>query len=336
MDRALSVSRIGKVNEDLGDNPHRFALASSFDDVNRFAEAARGWRLDFRQMDPGRFHAELTHIVTPGVMLSRCVLGRKMEQQGELPEGFRTFAIPAGDSLDLRWRGKQVESDCIMLFPAERELKSVSAPGFDMFVISISEGVLMASAGRRGLASVEEMFPPTDLIACTRASRQVLVRLAARLTEAGTIRPDLLHSWSYRSELEGALVETLLDTIISGRAAAGHPTARSRTRALNLAMEMIHARAHEPVTVAELERLSGVSGRTLRYAFAEEFGISPKQYLQIYRLNRVQRQLQHSQGNATTVAGEAKAWGFWHMGQFSRDYRRMFGELPSETLARGR
>ena len=65
-------------------------------------------------------------------------------------------------------------------------------------------------------------------------------------------------------------------------------------------------------------------------------GISPKQYLQIYRLNRVQRRLQHSQGNATTVAGEAKAWGFWHMGQFSRDYRRMFGELPSETLARGR
>jgi AraC family ethanolamine operon transcriptional activator len=27
-------------------------------------------------------------------------------------------------------------------------------------------------------------------------------------------------------------------------------------------------------------------------------------------------------------------WGFWHMGQFAADYRRQFGELPSETLTR--
>ena len=63
------------------------------------------------------------------------------------------------------------------------------------------------------------------------------------------------------------------------------------------------------------------------------FGVSPKQYLQIYRLNQVQRRLQHSRDSETTVAREAEAWGFWHMGQFSRDYRRMFGELPSQTLA---
>jgi AraC family ethanolamine operon transcriptional activator len=33
------------------------------------------------------------------------------------------------------------------------------------------------------------------------------------------------------------------------------------------------------------------------------------------------------------VAGD---WGFYHLGQFSRDYRRLFGESPSATLARHR
>jgi AraC family ethanolamine operon transcriptional activator len=28
----------------------------------------------------------------------------------------------------------------------------------------------------------------------------------------------------------------------------------------------------------------------------------------------------------------ANRWGFWHMSQFAADYRRFFGELPSETL----
>jgi AraC family ethanolamine operon transcriptional activator len=26
--------------------------------------------------------------------------------------------------------------------------------------------------------------------------------------------------------------------------------------------------------------------------------------------------------------------GFWHMGQFAADYRRIYGELPSDTLKR--
>ncbi|UCG61547.1 MAG: helix-turn-helix domain-containing protein [Candidatus Zixiibacteriota bacterium] len=37
----------------------------------------------------------------------------------------------------------------------------------------------------------------------------------------------------------------------------------------------------------------------------------------------------------TTIADVANHWGFWHMGQFSADYRRLFGELPLETLRRG-
>jgi len=36
------------------------------------------------------------------------------------------------------------------------------------------------------------------------------------------------------------------------------------------------------------------------------------------------------------VADVANRHGFWHMGQFAKDYRKTFGELPSETLKRSR
>ena len=37
----------------------------------------------------------------------------------------------------------------------------------------------------------------------------------------------------------------------------------------------------------------------------------------------------------TTVKEVATRWGFSHLGRFSRDYQRRFGEAPSETLSRG-
>jgi len=35
---------------------------------------------------------------------------------------------------------------------------------------------------------------------------------------------------------------------------------------------------------------------------------------------------------ATLFNQLANAWGIWHMGRFAADYRKLFGEVPSETL----
>ena len=73
----------------------------------------------------------------------------------------------------------------------------------------------------------------------------------------------------------------------------------------------------------------------MRYAFAEAFGVSPKSYLQSWWLNAVRRELLHGRAG-TVIADIANHQGFWHMGQFAADYRRMFGELPLATLKRER
>jgi len=50
-------------------------------------------------------------------------------------------------------------------------------------------------------------------------------------------------------------------------------------------------------------------------------------------MNGVRRDLQRADPSEK-IADVANRWGFWHMGQFAADYRRQFGELPSETLKR--
>ena len=55
-------------------------------------------------------------------------------------------------------------------------------------------------------------------------------------------------------------------------------------------------------------------------------------YLKRLRLNGVRRALQRAHKARTRIIDVATAWGFWHMGHFATDYRRMFGEAPSQTL----
>ena len=60
--------------------------------------------------------------------------------------------------------------------------------------------------------------------------------------------------------------------------------------------------------------------------------MSPKTYLTWNRFNRVRRELKKYKKGSVKISDIANAFGFWHMGQFAADYRRLFDELPSETL----
>ena len=97
---------------------------------------------------------------------------------------------------------------------------------------------------------------------------------------------------------------------------------------------MIRDLSDEPLTVQQICGAIGVSERTLQYAFQEQLGVTPKQYLQSVRLGGVRRDLRGSEPSIK-IADVANRWGFWHLGQFAADYCRQFGELPSENCRAG-
>jgi AraC family ethanolamine operon transcriptional activator len=88
----------------------------------------------------------------------------------------------------------------------------------------------------------------------------------------------------------------------------------------------------EPVSVAELSQLAGVSERTLRAAFHDVIGISPKRYALTQRLRAAHEALCTGSPDTTTVTDVAMAFGFFELGRFAGRYRHTFGEAPSQTL----
>jgi AraC family ethanolamine operon transcriptional activator len=107
----------------------------------------------------------------------------------------------------------------------------------------------------------------------------------------------------------------------------------SRRAAVRRVEEFLDVHEHELPSLAELCAIAGVGERALEYAFREQLGLPPSRYVRLRRLNRARRELSGSDPETTRVTDVAMRWGFWQLGRFATEYRRLFGEHPSETLA---
>lgn len=100
--------------------------------------------------------------------------------------------------------------------------------------------------------------------------------------------------------------------------------------AVRRVQEYVQNRFAEAITLADLCVVSGLKVRRLQMAFRTVVDMTPMQYVRSERLRRARALL--GQAGCLSVTWAATQSGFWHMAQFTQDYRRMFGELPSETL----
>lgn len=101
------------------------------------------------------------------------------------------------------------------------------------------------------------------------------------------------------------------------------------------AREQIDARAGEAVRLSALAEELGVSLRALEAGFLKRFGCTPSGYLHDSRLRLARSRLLEATAS-TTVTGVAVDCGFTNPGAFAGRYRKVFGELPSQTLKRVR
>jgi AraC family ethanolamine operon transcriptional activator len=314
--------------------PPSYVFHRNFHDIDELTEAARAWDLEFSQLDRGLFDGELAQIGNERINLSTARFNRHLFQKGVPPQGLRTFAIPADNAQQFLWRRKEISGEQVLAFPKGSELNAVSRPGFQVFTLSFSEDILAET-----IESLE-LSPSQNLLANN---------------EVGTLHPESLHS--IRQWLQGFFRDLVQDTIqgdssflqdileheLPGRLLKGlafqqafpPPSLPLREKALKRVEDYLEAFPTTPHTVRELCRVAQTSERTLEYAFLERFGVSPKTYLQAFRLNGVRKALRVADPALESVTALATRWGFWHMGQFAKDYKRLFAELPSETLKKG-
>jgi AraC-like DNA-binding protein len=108
-----------------------------------------------------------------------------------------------------------------------------------------------------------------------------------------------------------------------------------RGAVVQAAIDYLDDHLAEPVTMGSVAEAVHMSVRAVQQGFHEQLGMSPMTYLRERRLERAHEELMDATpADGVTVTAVAERWGFHHLGSFGAEYRKRWGESPSQTLRR--
>ena len=276
------------------------------------------WEIDFRQLDPGRLSTRITVRSGHAVSALNIAMNQRVHQRGVSPKGWMTFGIPSKGAVD-KWLAKDITDSAFLSFGDSDGFDGVSTAGFTGNVISFETQRLEKLADACGFhLNVDK---PDARRLSSKAGLAGMTQLERRVSHLLS-NSDAL--WS--QEAEETLMLAALSILTDNKVHFDKSQAYTRRRAVSRAIDHMLANLEDPISIEEICIESGASWRTLDRAFNEQFGQGPKSYYMRLRLNRVREDLLAASLNGT-ITDAANRHGFWHMGQFARDYRLFFGEL---------
>jgi AraC-like DNA-binding protein len=237
----------------------------------------------------------------------------------------RTLWIQAGSALVLR--GNVHRSSCCAWMSAKTKtpVRLLGQP------MGRNELMLAGPAAR-----IDLLVPAGAALSCLVVdSNEYFGRRTLRVCNADTRLARYLQTHDVRQdELDAGFDAEFLRASASARTVQLDRIARTQAiSAVATACQIGDKRFPAAITLSELERRCRVSQRTLEYGFQQVYGTTPMAFIRSQRLTRNRTELLRAAAR-TSISETARRCGFTHMGQYSRDYRRLFGETPSLTLAR--
>ena len=307
-------------------------IKSSFEDFEEFCQSIQGWGLDFKQMDRGRFCADLHQIKTPEVLISRVYFNRHLTQNGIQPPGMRTFGIMEEKATPFVWRKQEMSKDRFSIFPKNGELDAASIEGFHVYTISLAEHVVEEKLQQNEHRALAVKLKLGGVVEAETSKLQSLRRFLKQICSDVAQQPELLSRRGFQQRLCDGLTSCIFDILDCSEEGRLTLPFRKHVQIVQSIESWLEETDPEYYSVNGLCHTLSVNERTLRRIVTKWFGVSPQQYLMAIRLNGVRKELCKGLSSNAKISDIANRWGFWHMGMFADFYRRQYGELPSKTI----
>jgi AraC-like DNA-binding protein len=105
--------------------------------------------------------------------------------------------------------------------------------------------------------------------------------------------------------------------------------------AIDCICDAVNSRTEAPLSLTEMEKLSGLSARAIQYAFKKRFGCSPMDWQRAQRLDLAYRLLLNAP-TTVNIRDIAFRTGFSSPSRFAENFKERFGQTPRQVVSKGR
>jgi len=312
-------------------NDH-FYLNREFDDFAAFEDSMRLWNVQMNQLHCGESIYNVKQLSLEKAKLNHLVLNGHKTTVGDPPQG-QTFAFWSGENSELVWRRKRISQNNVMIYPhgAEHDVMT-KGENIHVHTITFPETVWSSSLSEGESEIYSRNQLSQEVVSISDFDMLRLKQSFISYFKFIERTPEIINQDSFRRMVEEQILYEVKRILTLAKENRSLRPSRKTTQRAWGKIELILKKAGDSLlSINELCSVTGVSERSLRRLFHDRYGISPKNYLIRTRLNYVRRDLKDCFNVKEKIADIANNHGFWHMGQFAADYRKLFGELPSET-----
>ncbi|MEO8408652.1 MAG: helix-turn-helix domain-containing protein [Oxalobacteraceae bacterium] len=306
-------------------------------DADDHARNLTAWEQSYDQITPGQFHGVLAELQMPQMQVFLEKTSQAVHQSCCVwPDAFWFGLQDHTDSgrVNGRINGRLGDADTIMIRPGNCEFELLTPADYTIYGIVIQRNALLSAADQMGCRINWAQLASAEVLHVTTSEKTACLQTLAYLLSEDEVSSEHKPAASLEFPQQAVMMAmlSLLDTSEVDSAVSN--SFMRRQRIVAQARDYVLTHRDQVVTVPELCERLYVSRRTLQYCFEEVLGVSPIQYLRMIRLNGARRYLREDFSGCRTVQDVAADWGFWHFSQFSTDYRKLFGQSPSESLWR--
>jgi AraC family ethanolamine operon transcriptional activator len=302
------------------------------DDVEELNYAVSPWALRMSQISAGQLHARLDFVQVGGILLNRERWSHRIMATGTTPPGYLTLAGGYRAETAASWCGQKIIGGTLAYGFDATETEFVVPDNCDHWVALIPQDLIIDHLGEESAAAV---LRDRHLLECEPSLEIQLSGLVDRVVRKLRAQDPPESDDRVIAAIQSQVLGTVAEVLLSTDKGVGCSTPPKRYQAMRRAIHHAEGIRHA-ISVPELASAVGVSRRILELGFREGLDLSPQKFLRWHRMNGMHRELRHGCATTASVTEVANRWGFCELGRTAINYKRLFLESPSETLARDR
>jgi AraC family ethanolamine operon transcriptional activator len=293
-------------------------------DFDQLAQLFSHWNGQFEQVSRGAFAGTIQVVSGRRLQAHYAKSNQVIRVRGREHAEMVGFHLVGAGGASCLWQGRRLDVGSVVVRGSQSSADHLTSKPVDSRHLSIPEATFRIAVMQElgfdpGPISWRALRPRPDLFAALAVAHSHMLH-----DRIDSIGPSNVAN-------EDACLSAVINLLYPIQNNSTSANRRYRDSLACRAEDVMRHQLSQPLTEVDLCRVLNVTGRTLRLAMKERFGMGPMAYLQTLRLNAAREALKNQLHQQRPVETVAHQFGFFHLGKFANYYQRLFGESPSET-----